>query len=296
MSSGQINMQSNSFDEALFSGCGIGLRNPHMAEIIQQPPSTPWFEIISDNFISHSDQPLGGLDRKQLLAIREHYPISMHGVGMSLGSVDPLDWHYITAIKALATELDCHRISEHAAFVSYQQQHYHDLLPLPYTEEAAIHLSQRIAEVQDYLGQPLLIENATNYIRCNYDSLSDAEFLTEVVRRSGCKLLVDINNLYVNQHNHGWSAAEFIRDIPATEVEEIHLAGFSSSDELLIDSHSSEVSEPVWDLYQQALHQFGPVPTLIEWDNNLPPFQTLQQQALRAEGYLSTLAATRCSA
>ena len=275
------------------SGAGIGLRQPHMAGILQQRPALPWFEIISDNFISRGQRQLGGLDRSLLFAVREHYPISMHGVGMSLGSVDPLDWDYLRALKTLSTELGCRWISEHAAFVSLGQQHYHDLLPLPYTEEALDHLSERIVQVQEFFGHPLLIENATNYICCDYDSMSDGEFLCELVKRSGCQLLVDVNNLYVNQHNHGSSALEFIDTVPASSVREIHLAGFSEADGLLVDSHSAAIAEPVWQLYQYALARFGPTPTLIEWDNNIPDFATLQQQAMRAEVYLAALPATR---
>lgn len=274
----------------VLGGCGIGLRNPHMSDILQQRPKTPWFEIISDNFIAHNQQPLGGLDRHMLLAIREHYPISMHGVGMSLGSVDPLDWAYISAIKSLAQDLDCQWISEHASFASFNQQHYHDLLPLPYTEEALVHLSDRILQVQDYLQQPLRIENATQYIRCNYDTMSDGEFMSELVKRSGCHLLVDINNLYINERNHSDSAIKFIQCIPKDSVKEIHLAGFSESDGLLIDSHNAEIAEPVWKLYQQALALFGSVATLIEWDSDIPSFSILQNQATRAESYLAEYA------
>lgn len=277
----------------MLDGCGIGLRNPHMSEILQRRPKTPWFEIISDNFISQKQQPLGGLDRHMLMAIREHYPVSMHGVGMSLGSVDPLDWEYIDAIKSLAQDLECRWISEHASFVSLNQQHYHDLLPLPYTEEALIHLSDRILQVQDYLKQPLRIENATQYIHCDYNTMSDGEFMAELVKRCGCHLLVDINNLYINERNHNDSAIDFIQNVPKGSVKEIHLAGFTENNGLFIDSHSAEVAEPVWNLYQQALTQFGSVATLIEWDNDIPSFTKLQNQAARAESYLSEHAPNR---
>lgn len=270
----------------VFEGCGIGLRNRHMSQILQQQPTTPWFEIISDNFISQQ-QTLGGLDRHLLMAIREHYPIGMHGVGMSLGSVDPLNWDYISAIRSLAVDLECQWISEHAAFVSLNQQHYHDLLPLPYTEEALIHLSDRILQVQDFLKQSLLIENATQYIRCDYDTMSDGEFMSELVKRCGCHLLVDINNLYINERNHQCRALDFIQSVPNDSVKEIHLAGFSERDGLLVDSHSADVAEPVWQLYQQALAEFGPIATLIEWDNDIPSFARLQQQANQAELYLA---------
>lgn len=275
-------------------GCGIGLRNTHMSEVLQESPNVPWFEIISDNFINHGKHPQGGLDRQLLMAIREQYPLSMHCVGMSLGSVDPLDWDYIRAIKTLAQDLECQTISEHASFVSLNQQHYHDLLPLPYTEEALTHLSLRIIQVQEFIQQPLLIENATQYIRCQYDCMSDGEFLSEVVNRTGCKLLVDINNLYINQRNHNICATDFIHRLPEDSVKEIHLAGFSQTEGILIDSHCSEVAEPVWDLYQQALEQFGPVATLIEWDNNIPNFSTLEQQAARAEQYMDRSVAEIC--
>jgi uncharacterized protein (UPF0276 family) len=268
-------------------GAGIGLRNPHMSEVLRDKPAVPWFEIISDNFMSRGEGALGGIDRHRLFAIRERYPISLHGVGMSLGSVDALDQAYLKALKTLATDLECRWISEHAAFVSVGQKHYHDLLPLPYTEEALIHLSERVMQVQEYLGQALLVENATNYIQCKHSTMSDGEFMSELVARSGCHLLVDMNNLYVNQHNHGWSALDFLNTVPADSVKEIHLAGFSENARLLIDSHSSPVAEPVWALYEEALLRFGATPTLIEWDNNIPEFGTLLQQAWQAESYLS---------
>jgi len=275
-------------------GAGIGLRNPHMSEVLREPPPVPWFEVISDNFLSRTGDSLGSLDRHQLFAIREHYPISLHGVGMSLGSVDPLDWNYLKALKTLASDLECRWISEHAAFVSVGQKHYHDLLPLPYTEEALVHLCERVIKVQDYLGQALTIENATNYIQAKHSTMSDAEFMSELVARSDCNLLVDINNLYVNQHNHGWSALDFLDRVPADSVKEIHLAGFSINDQLLIDSHSGPVAEPVWALYQDALLRFGATPTLIEWDNNIPDFKTLLQQAQQAASYMSMLPEPNC--
>jgi len=278
---------------ALF-GAGIGLRNPHMREVIRNEPSVPWFEVISDNFMSRSGDKLGGVDRHQLFAIRERYPISLHGVGMSLGSVDPIDWNYLQALKTLASDLECQWISEHAAFVSVGQKHYHDLLPLPYTEEALVHLSDRVLKVQDYLGQALIIENATNYIQAKHSTLSDGEFMSELVARSGCNLLVDINNLYVNEHNHAWSALDFLDRVPADSVKEIHLAGFSINDQMLIDSHSAPVAEPVWSLYQDALLRFGATPTLIEWDNNIPDFSTLLQQAQQAASYLHALPDPSC--
>jgi len=270
-------------------GAGIGLRNPHMSEVLRDEPSVPWFEVISDNFMSRADDSLGGLDRHLLFAIRERYPISLHGVGMSLGSVAPLDWKYLHALKTLASDLECRWISEHAAFVSVGKKHYHDLLPLPYTEEALVHLSERVTMVQDYLGQALIIENATNYIEAKHSTMSDGEFMSELVARSDCKLLVDINNLYVNQHNHGWSALDFLDKVPADSVKEIHLAGFSRNDRMLIDSHGAPVAEPVWALYQDALRRFGATPTLIEWDNNIPDFGTLLQQAQQAASYMSVV-------
>ncbi len=260
-----------------------------MADVLNLQPAVHWFEIISDNFMPLGAEPLGGLDRKQLFAIREHYPVSMHGVGLSLGSVDPLDWDYLRTLKSLANSLECQWISEHAAFVSIDSKHYHDLLPLPYTEEALDHLSQRILQVQDYLGHPILIENATNYFHCKYDTLTDGEFMAELVRRSGCHLLVDINNLYVNQHNHGWEASRFIDTVPRGAVKEIHLAGYSERGNLLIDTHNAEVAEPVWALYRNALKRFGPVPSLIEWDNQLPGFELLQQEAAKADRILSEI-------
>lgn len=278
---------SNSPQPKSIVGAGLGLRHQHMLEVIEQQPDVSWFEIISDNFIArHSRQGLGGIDRQRLMAVRDNYPISMHGAGMSLGSVDPLDMDYLDKIKQLAQQLECDFISEHAAFVSVDQKHYHDLLPLPYTEESLTHLSERVSRAQDCLGKRLILENSASYISYQHDTLTDAEFLTELCRRSGCRLLVDINNLYVNQHNHGWSAQAFIDTVPADTVGEIHLAGHSKRGILLIDSHSAPVAEPVWQLYRQALQRFGAVPTLIEWDSDIPAFSTLQQELQQAQNYL----------
>lgn len=279
------------FGNSTISAVGVGLRHQHMAEILKRRPNIEWLEIISDNFISRAhNQPTGGLDRKLLFAIREHYPISMHGVGLSLGSIDPLDKNYLSAIKQLAADLECNFISEHAAFVSVNQKHYHDLLPLPYTEEALAHLTQRIIQAQDFIGQRLIIENPSSYISCQYDTLTEGEFLAELCNRSDCQLLVDINNLYVNQHNHDWNAETFLTTIPAHRVSEIHLAGHSARDGLLIDSHGGPICADVWALYEQALQIFNPenlieknIPTLIEWDNNIPILDTLLEQARQAK-------------
>ncbi len=258
-------------------GVGIGLRTPHITQLIQQPDSAPWLEVLSDNFIHQS-----GLDLHLLDMICAAYPVTLHGVNLSLGGTTPLDTDYLQALKQLADRTQAAWISEHACFCHQGAAQSHDLLPLPYTADTAAHLAGRIRQTQDCLGQRILIENVSAYLTYKSSEMSEGEFLAEVLHQADCDLLLDVNNLYVNQRNLGTDPHAFIRAIPRERVREIHLAGFADQGDILIDAHNNPVAEPVWALYQQVLHDFPDTPTLIEWDNDLPPLQTLLAQATRA--------------
>lgn len=258
-------------------GVGIGLRTPHINPLLRQPDRIPWLEILSDNFIHQS-----GPDLRLLDAICTIYPVTLHGVNLSLGGTTPLDTDYLHALKQLAARTQAAWISEHACFCHQGTDQSHDLLPLPYTMDTARHLAGRIRQAQDILGQRILIENVSAYLTYTLSEMSEGEFLAEVLQQADCDLLLDVNNLYVNQRNLDTDAMAFIRTIPQERVREIHLAGFADQGDILIDAHNNPVAEPVWALYQQTLHYFPDTPTLIEWDNDIPPLPTLLAQATRA--------------
>lgn len=261
------------------------MRHAHMAELIQQRPSIPWLEALTDNYLHP-----GGIARQNLLTLRTHYPIALHGVALSLGSSDPLNQDYLSQLKTLITDVEPCWVSEHLCWTSDQGQYSHELLPLPFTQDAINHLVARIQQVQDTLQRPLLIENVSSYLRYAANEFSEYTFIREIAQRAGCYILLDINNIYVNAHNHGLDPQAFLQQMPAAQVAEYHLAGYEIQDGYLLDSHGCAVHPPVWDLYQQALDYLGPRPTLIEWDNQLPELATLQQQAAIATQYLNAYA------
>ena len=259
-------------------GVGIGLRTPHITELIQQPHSVPWLEILSDNFIHQS-----GLDAALLDEICAQYPVTLHGVNLSLGGTAPLDIDYLTALKTLATRTQAAWVSEHLCFCHQGSQHSHDLLPLPYTASTVQHLAARIGQTQDILGQRILIENVSAYLNYSASEMTEGEFLAEIIQQADCYCLLDLNNLYVSAHNLGTDIPALIKQIPFDRVKEIHLAGFEDQGSLLLDVHNNPVAEPVWDLYRQIQPQLPDVPVLIEWDNDIPPLNTLLEQAAIAE-------------
>lgn len=262
----------------LVTGAGIGLRSAHITQLLSERPQLPWLELLSDNVLAR-----GGLIPAQLAAVREHYPLTLHGVGMNLGSLDPLDWNYIGRIKELASRLDVSWISEHICFTSHGGHHSHDLLPLPNTQEALQHLVQRIGEVQDFLGQRILMENASSYISYRHDTMTEAEFIGAMAEQADCHLLLDVNNAYVNQVNHGSDALELLRQLPLERVREVHLAGYEDKQDYLLDAHNSPVSTPVWTLYRELMALKPGIPTLIEWDNEIPSLAVLIAEAHRAD-------------
>lgn len=259
------------------SGVGVGLRTTHIPSILQTAPDVPWFELLADNWLA-----AGGLTADYLDAVAERYPLTLHGVGLSLGGADPLDRDYLARIRALKTRCRARWYSEHASFCRAGHHQFHDLCPVPYTEETVHHLASRIVQVQDYLGERMLLENVSAYLRYQESDLSEGEFIAAVADAADCYLLVDLNNLYVNQINHGECALETLRKLPAHRVREIHLAGYEQKDGFLLDTHSRPVADPVWTLYEASLARFGAVPTLIEWDHDLPDWPGLWQEQQRA--------------
>jgi uncharacterized protein (UPF0276 family) len=260
---------------------GIGLRAPHVAQVLAEHPPVPWFEVHSENYFADGGPALAALDR-----IRANYPLSLHGVGLSLGSTDPLDMAHLAKLKRLADRTEPARISEHLCWSSVNGRHYNDLLPLPYTLEALDHVCARVSRVQDFLGREILVENVSSYFAFPESTLAEAAFVAAVAARTGCGLLVDVNNIYVNARNHGIDADAYLAAIPPVAVAEVHLAGFDISGPCLIDTHGTPVAPEVWSLYERALARFAPVATLIEWDADIPDFVVLQREAATAQAYL----------
>jgi len=271
--------------EPIPAAAGIGLRAPHMRQVLEPRPAVPWFEVHSENYFASGGRAVAELD-----AIRRDHALSLHGVGLSLGSSDPLDPVHVDNLKRAIARYSPALVSEHLCWTSAGTTHFHDLLPLPYTEEALRHVSARIAEAQERLGRHLLIENVSSYLEFEHSTIPEWEFLREAAARSGCGILLDVNNIYVSAENHGFDARRYIESIPAAAVGEIHLAGHVRKDvegtPLLIDSHSRPVTQAVWDLYAHALEVLGPKPTLIEWDSELPAFEVLLAEAAKAGTYL----------
>jgi uncharacterized protein (UPF0276 family) len=264
------------------SRAGIGLRAPHYRDVLERGPRIAWLEVHSENYFGAGGRPLHYLER-----IRARYPISLHGVGLSLGSTDPLDRVHLAKLKALIERIEPGLVSDHLSWSSVNGCYLNDLLPLPYTEEALRHFCSRVGEVQDYLGREILIENPSTYLEYCESTIPESEFLREVAATAGCKILLDVNNVYVSAVNHGFEARAYLDSIPARFVEEIHLAGFTCNDTetgaVLVDTHSKPVADPVWILYARALERYGEVPTLIEWDSDLPALDVLLAEAALAQ-------------
>jgi len=257
---------------------GVGLRSLHIERILNEKPDAPWFEVLMDN---HTAQ--GGLIPRQLAAVREHYPLSLHCVGMSLGGVNPLDMPYLETVKRMIHAYCPAQISDHLCFTHHGSHHFNDLLPFPFTSESLNHVSGRIDNVQDYLGRRILVENVSTYLQFQSSEMNEAEFMKALVDRTGCGILLDINNAYVNQFNHGYSAKAFIDAIPIDHVGEVHLAGFEDKTGYLIDAHNNRVSDAVWELYEYYLRFGHNAPVLIEWDSDIPGLDILLDEAARAQ-------------
>jgi uncharacterized protein (UPF0276 family) len=263
-------------------GCGIGLRAAHQEQIAAERPRIAWLEAHSENYFAE-----GGAQLELLASIRESYELSLHGVGLSLGSTDPLDRAHLALLARLVRRFEPALVSEHLSWGSVGGRFLNDLLPMPHTEEALRHFAARVRAVQDALGRQILIENVSSYLEFTASQMPEWEFLAALVQESGCGLLLDVNNVYVNARNHGFNARRFLDCLPRRAVQEMHLAGHSvrriGSREILVDTHSTPVCNDVWQLYAHAVARFDDVPTLIEWDIDLPAIEVLQGEAAKAE-------------
>jgi hypothetical protein len=265
------------------SGTGLGLRSQHIDQVLTEHPPVPWFEILADNHTAP-----GGLVPRQLAAVRSNYPITLHCVGMSLGGTDPLDLAYLRGIRKLIDSYEPRLVSDHLCFSSHAGHQYHDLLPLPFTDESLQHVSQRIRQVQDILGMRILVENVSSYLSYRESTLSEYQFLAALTELADCDLLLDINNAYVNEVNHGIPASTLFDELPLERVREVHMAGFEDKRDYLIDAHNNRVAEAVWSLFGELMQKLPGVPVLIEWDNDIPALEVLLEEAARAEQIRST--------
>ena len=252
------------------AGFGLGLRTDHYRSFVDDKPDVDWLEVISENYMVPGGKPLHFLDR-----IRCDYPMVMHGVSLSIGSSDPFDPAYMKGLKSLINRVQPAWVSDHLCWTGTEGLNLHDLLPMPYTKIALDHLVSRIQYVQDYLQQSILMENVSSYVAYRDDEMTEWDFLAEVASRSGCQLLLDVNNVYVSSVNHGFDPHHFIDGIPAAHVRQIHLAGHEDHGSYVIDTHDHSVSDKVWDLYAYTVRRLGMVPTMIERDDNIPPLPEL---------------------
>jgi uncharacterized protein len=258
-------------------GRGLGLRREHYRHVVETKPLVGWFEVITENFMV-----AGGNPRRVLEAVRRDYPVVLHGVSLSIASTDPLDERYLSELAALARDVDPAWISDHLCWGTAHGINAHDLLPVPYTEEALAHVVRRVEAVQERLGRRILLENPSSYLRFRGDEMAEHEFLSELARRADCGILLDVNNVFVSAHNHGFDPRAYLAAMPPERVGQIHLAGHTEEGGLLIDTHDGHVRPEVWQLYAEAIAHFGARSTMIEWDTNVPPFEELERELDRA--------------
>lgn len=263
------------------SGCGVGLRREHYQYVLDRRPATPWFEVISENFMVP-----GGRPRHVLESVRRDYPVALHGVSLSLGSVEPVDAVHLKRLKDLAAWVEPALVSDHLCWTRLAGHNSHDLLPLPFTEEAVRVAARNIRHVQDALGRRILIENVSSYVRFRASRMEEWEFLSAVAREADCDILLDVNNVYVNARNHGFDPRRYLAGVPVERVRQFHLAGHEDHGHVVIDTHDQPVCDTVWDLYREAVARFGAVPTLIERDANVPEWPVLEAEAHAAQAVL----------
>jgi uncharacterized protein (UPF0276 family) len=261
-------------------GVGVGLRTVHFGHILSQRPAVDWFEVLSGNFMDTDGRPLWVLDQ-----VAERYPIALHGVSLSIGSTDPLDRDYLTRLKALARRTRAHWVSDHLCWTGVLGRNVHDLLPMPYTEEALRHTVARARAVSDFLERPLVLENPSSYVEFAASSMPEWEFLSRLAEAADCGLLVDVNNIYVSAFNHGFDARAYVDALPADRVVQTHLAGHAHKGTHIIDTHSDHALPEVWDLYARLVRRTGDVSTLYEWDEDIPDFDTVHAEARKAAAW-----------
>ena len=249
---------------------GVGLRPTHYASILERRPDVGWFEAITENYMDSGGRPIDVLEK-----IRAQYPVALHGVSLSIGSSDPLDPEYLSRWKRLIDRIDPFIVSDHLCWTSTGGHQAHDLLPMPYTEAALSHVVDRVQAVQETLGRPLHLENVSSYVSYRHSEMPEWEFLAQIAARSGCKILLDLNNIHVSAFNHGFDPLAYLEGIPAGTVGQFHLAGYTDMGEFYFDTHSAPVVPAVWDLYARAVAKYGKIPTLIEWDEEIPSLDRL---------------------
>jgi uncharacterized protein len=262
---------------------GVGLRAAHYREMLESVPDVGWLEVHGENYFCDGGQPLQLLEH-----LRAHYPLSVHCVGMSLGSADSLELDHLQKLARVIDRFQPALVSDHLSWSAVDGIHFNDLLPLPYTEEALAVVCRNIGQVQDFLRRQILVENVSSYLTFRHSTIPEWEFLAEASRRTGCGVLLDINNIYVNATNHGFDPESYLAAIPVAAVQELHLAGFEDNGDCLIDTHSRPVADAVWHLYAKAVAQFGAIPSLIEWDADLPPLAMLLAEAAKADHIMQT--------
>jgi hypothetical protein len=260
-----------------YLGHGIGLRTQHFPRVLDGTARADWFEVISENFMIRGGRPLAVLERA-----RAEAPVVLHGVSLSIGSTDPLNERYLGELRELAGRVEPAWVSDHLCWGSVGGRYAHDLLPLPYTEEALAHVAARVESVQERLGRRILIENVSSYLAYRHSAMPEWEFVTAVAARADCGILLDVNNVYVSAVNHGFSPEAYLDAVPIERVGQLHLAGHSDRGTHLLDTHDAPVPAPVWDLYRRALRRFGRISTLVEWDDRIPELEEVLAEAERA--------------
>jgi len=261
-------------------GFGIGLRSVHFDHILKNNPPIDWFEVLSENYLDTGGRPLHVLEQ-----VAERYPVVLHGVSLSVGSTDPVNFEYLGKLKALANRIKSHWISDHLCWTGVTGLNTHDLLPMPYTDQALRHTIERVKIIQDFLERPIALENASTYLEFAASTWPESEFLTATAEQADCGILLDVNNVYVSSFNHGFDPEEYIDRIPRDRVVQMHLAGHTNKGTHILDTHSDYVIETVWKLYRYAHRRLGGVATLLEWDANIPEFDVVHGEALKARKF-----------
>lgn len=271
-------------------GVGVGLRPPHTPLFLEAPPkSVDWIEVISENFFPFPDETLANSEPlKNLEKIRSHLPVSLHGVSLSLGGIDPLSPSYLNTLRELVKRLDPWMVSDHLCWTGVDGMHSHDLLPLPYTSESISHVCARILQVQDFLKRPIAIENLSSYVTFQKSEIPEWEFLAEISRKTDCGIVLDVNNIYVSSVNHTFDPLRYLDAIPAERVVEIHLAGHSRRDDCIVDTHDAPICPDVWELYESSLRVLGQRNVMIERDANIPEWTELEQELHQLRGIYET--------
>jgi len=275
-------MPANRFNGFTDYGVGIGLRVPHYRHILEKKPVVGWFEIISENYMLDGGRPLAILD-----AILEQYRVVQHGVSMYFGSADPLSREHLRRLRALVRRTRTPWLSDHLCWGSVDGTYTHDLLPMPYTFEAARLTAEKIRQAQDFLEVPIAVENVSSYAEFHVSEMTEWEFLNEVVEQADCGVLLDVNNIYVSSQNHNFDPFTYLNSVPAERVAQIHIAGHSKFEKYILDTHDHPVLDPVWKLYTRAIERCGPTATLLEWDDHIPSFEEVHAEALKAKRYLT---------